>query len=87
MALVFQPVPQLKFSQKNKLEAYMGAAWGKLLLISCWKGAMNSRRGDSGGPQEPLLESLVATDEESNARKGKSSIFPAGKRKEWIFMQ
>lgn len=32
---------------------------GKLLLISFWKGAVSRKRGDSGGAQEPVLESLA----------------------------
>lgn len=82
MALAFQHVPQLKFSGGNKFGAYMGAAWGKLLLILCWKGVMNRRRGDLGGLPEPLLESLVAPEEEGNAKELKSDKFTAAKRKE-----
>lgn len=46
-----------------------------------------NRRGDLRGVPEPLLESLVAPEEEGNTKEQKSSKFTAAKRKEEIFMQ
>lgn len=46
---------------------------------------MNRRRGGSAGLQEPLLESLVAPEQEDNAKKLKSSKFTSGKEKEIDF--
>lgn len=43
---------------------------------------MSRRKGHLGGLQGPLLEFLVAPEEEGNAKKLKSSKFTAAKRKE-----
>lgn len=64
-----------------------GQPGGKLLLISCWKGAVHWRRGDSGGAQEPVLESLAIPDQEDKAEKLNSSKFTAGQRRKQIIMK
>lgn len=48
---------------------------------------MNSRRGDSRGAQEPVLESLAIPDQEGKAKRLNSSKFAAGQRRKQIIMK